>query len=309
MHLSDTLISPAVAIGSGVISFSLIAIAISKAKREHSTATAPLAGVMGAFIFAAQMINFSIPGTGASGHIIGGILLASVLGPWSGFITLSAVIAVQCLLFADGGLMALGCNILNMAVCSTLIVYPLLFHPFLRGEASKVRICVVALMACIVSVEIGAFLVAVETHLSGISTLPFSQFAALMLGIHLIIGIGEGIATSAVICYINRFNPNLLQFNRQGICVKPKHIKRTILAIAVITVIIAAAFSILASSYPDGLEWAISKLSNSDELAEVKNNIALIPNYESAWSGIIGSCIVVGIVWCISTVISFTKQK
>ncbi len=72
-------------------------------------------GVMGAFVFAAQMINFAIPGTGSSGHIIGGILLAAVLGPWAAFLTLSSVLLLQCLLFADGGFMALGCNILNMA--------------------------------------------------------------------------------------------------------------------------------------------------------------------------------------------------
>ena len=78
-------------------------------------------GVMGAFIFAAQMLNFSIPGTGSSGHIVGGILLASMLGPWAAFLTLSSVIIIQCLVFADGGLMAIGCNIINMAAMSTLV--------------------------------------------------------------------------------------------------------------------------------------------------------------------------------------------
>ena len=97
-------------------------------------------GVMGAFIFAAQMINFSIPGTGSSGHLVGGILLSAILGPWAALITLASVLVIQCLVFADGGFMALGANILNMAALSCLVAYPLLFRPLMKPGASPGRI-------------------------------------------------------------------------------------------------------------------------------------------------------------------------
>ena len=123
MHMSDALVSPAVFAATGAVSTALIAVAVRKVGRRaeddadarQERHTVPMMGVMGAFIFAAQMINFSIPGTGSSGHIVGGILLAALLGPWAAFVTLCSVLVLQCLVFADGGFLALGCNILNMA--------------------------------------------------------------------------------------------------------------------------------------------------------------------------------------------------
>ena len=125
--MSDALVSPPVFAAAGVVSLALLGVAIRKISRadrspdgpaERRERLLPLMGVMGAFVFAAQMINFSIPGTGSSGHLVGGILLAALLGPWAALLTLASVLILQCLLFADGGFMALGCNILNMAVLS-----------------------------------------------------------------------------------------------------------------------------------------------------------------------------------------------
>ena len=131
MHMADALISTPVALAAGAAATTLLGIAgykVNKQKGENSRIV-PLMGVLGAFIFAAQMINFTIPGTGSSGHIIGGVLLAAFLGPWAAFLTLSSVLIIQCLVFADGGLLALGCNILNMGAMSTLVAYPLIFRP------------------------------------------------------------------------------------------------------------------------------------------------------------------------------------
>ena len=112
--MADALVSPAVAGVAAVVSVSLLVVAAKKIRKESSdSSVVPLMGVMGAFIFAAQMINFTIPGTGSSGHIVGGILLGAILGPWAALLTLASVLVVQCLIFADGGLMALGCNILT----------------------------------------------------------------------------------------------------------------------------------------------------------------------------------------------------
>ena len=132
--MSDTLISPPVFIATSIIAAGLIFVATRRigqprADEQLDQATSaerrrrlvPLMGVMGALIFAAQMLNFTIPATGSSGHIVGGVLLAAVLGPWAGFLTLTSILVVQCLLFADGGLMTLGCNVLNMAALSCLV--------------------------------------------------------------------------------------------------------------------------------------------------------------------------------------------
>lgn len=174
MHMSDALLSPPVALSAGIVSALLIGVSASRIKHEDRDGDAPLMGVLGAFVFAAQMINFTIPGTGSSGHIIGGLLLAALLGPWRGFITLCSVLIVQCLVFADGGLLALGCNIINMAAMSCLVAYPLVFKPLLGQNLNKSRIMLASVVASVVGLELGAFMVSVETVLSGISALPMT---------------------------------------------------------------------------------------------------------------------------------------
>ncbi|MDE5652744.1 MAG: energy-coupling factor ABC transporter permease, partial [Muribaculaceae bacterium] len=121
MHMADALISTPVALTAGLAATALLGVAGYKVNKEKSdnVKMVPLMGVLGAFVFAAQMINFSIPGTGSSGHIIGGILLAAFLGPWAAFLTIASVLIIQCLVFADGGLLALGCNIINMGAMTT----------------------------------------------------------------------------------------------------------------------------------------------------------------------------------------------
>ena len=140
MHMSDGLISTPVAAVAAVAAAALIGVAGFKVKKSTRPGIVPLTGVLGAFVFAAQMVNFSIPGTGSSGHIIGGVLLAAFLGPWAAFLALSSVLIIQCLLFADGGLLALGCNIVNMAAMSCLVAYPLVFRPLIGRGASTLRL-------------------------------------------------------------------------------------------------------------------------------------------------------------------------
>ena len=171
-------------------------------------------GVMGAFVFAAQMLNFAIPGTGSSGHIVGGILLCAMLGTRAAFVTLSSVIMLQCLLFADGGLLALGCNIINMAAMSCLVAYPAVYRPIAGDGASAGRIFAASILSSVVALELGAVAVVVETSLSGIAQLPPARFLAFMLPIHLLIGLGEGIATGSVLCAVRRYG-------MQGIFVRP----------------------------------------------------------------------------------------
>ena len=214
--MSDALVSPPVFAAAGAAAVALLAVSVRQIRRNSEPNTpgshsrehiVPLMGVMGAFVFAAQMINFSIPGTGSSGHLVGGILLAAILGPWAAFLTLSSVLVIQSLLFADGGFMALGCNILNMAALSCLVAYPLLFRPLFGQGKSGGRTLLASLVACVAALELGALAVTLETEASGITALPLGRFLLFMLPIHAFIGIGEGLATAAVL-YVLRTNPS-----------------------------------------------------------------------------------------------------
>ena len=128
MHMADALVAPAVAGTMYVCSAAAAAYSVKKVRLENDPKKIPVMGIMGAFVFAAQMINFTIPGTGSSGHLCGGMLLTALLGPYAGFLTMIGVLFIQCLLFADGGILALGCNIWNMAFPP--IMFCLCYHGY-----------------------------------------------------------------------------------------------------------------------------------------------------------------------------------
>ena len=299
MHLSDTLISPAVAVATSIVAAALVVVATRKIGRENSRATThlvPLMGVMGALIFAAQMLNFAIPATGSSGHIVGGVLLAAVLGEWAGFLTLTSVIIVQCLLFADGGLMTLGCNVLNMAALSCLVAYPLIFKPLIHNHNSPSRWAAASIATSITALAMGALAVTIETELSGITALPYGRFLSFMLPIHLLIGVGEGLATAAVIASLRRYRPDLL-FDSTEPTARPR---TQFIAITVVAALLVASVAgTVASSRPDGLEWSIERTTAGVEIAEsqsplhhraarIQRTTALLPDYEASMAGLVG---------------------
>lgn len=299
MHMSDTLISPAVAVATSIVAAALVVVATRKIGREDSRATThlvPLMGVMGALIFAAQMLNFAIPATGSSGHIVGGVLLAAVLGEWAGFLTLTSVIIVQCLLFADGGLMTLGCNVLNMAALSCLVAYPLIFKPLIHNHNSPSRWAAASIATSITALAMGALAVTIETELSGITALPYGRFLSFMLPIHLLIGVGEGLATAAVIASLRRYRPDLL-FDSTEPTARPR---TQFIAITVVAALLVASVAgTVASSRPDGLEWSIERTTAGVEIAEsqsplhhraarIQRTTALLPDYEASMAGLVG---------------------
>lgn len=303
MHMADALVSPAVAAGAGAVAATMIAVAATKVKKIKRDDIIPLMGVMGAFVFAAQMINFTIPGTGSSGHVIGGILLSAVLGPWAAFITLCSVLIIQCLVFADGGLLALGCNIVNMAVASCLIAYPLVFRPIAGRNYSTGRLIAASVIASVVALEIGALGVTLETELSGITSLPTPTFLAFMLPIHLAIGAVEGIATAAVLCFIARYRPETIYgYSRQG-SDKSKSSRKVIIGFVIGAIVFASAFTWIASSNPDGLEWSVAKTSGLSDLPSTVAPTAILPDYNSTFAGIIGATIVMIMLWAITTLL------
>lgn len=292
MHMADALLSPAVggvmyAASAGALACSIKNITAD----ELGEKKLPLMAVSGAFVFAAQMINFTIPGTGASGHIGGGILLAGILGGYPALLTLTAVLTIQCLFFADGGLLALGANIFNMGVIPCLLVYPLLFRPLLRKRMSGGRIALAAVLSTVVSLQMGAFGVVLETLASGVTELPFGTFVVLMQPIHLAIGLAEGIVSAGVFTYVYRVRPELMA---STISRRPLEagvpVKKTVAVLAVLAVLLGGGLSLFASTYPDGLEWSIEQTTGTAELerdgdihraaAALQEHTALLPDYD-----------------------------
>lgn len=303
MHMADALVSAPVAVIGDVIAATLIGVSVQKLHRDKRPDTVALMGILGAFVFVAQLINFSIPATGSSGHIIGGILLAALLGPWAGFLTLYSILIVQCLIFADGGLLVLGWNIINMAATTCLIAYPLVYKPVSNNNR---HVMTASVIACIIALELGAALVTVETETSGITALPINNFLLFMLPIHFVIGACEGVCTGLLLKFIHKSDPALLFSVHKY---KPCEHKKSYLWIIVATLVPAATFSLLASSQPDGLEWSIKHLTGAIELTEAtKPPTALMADYEAKISGIAGAIITLILVWGISSII-FKKRK
>lgn len=316
MHMADALLSTPVALTGAGIAAVLLGVAGYQIKRNPEKVNPAMMGVMGAFVFAAQMVNFSIPGTGSSGHIVGGVLLASLLGPWAGFLTLASVLVIQCLVFADGGLMALGCNIINMGAMSALVAYPLMFRPLLRFPAKPWKIMAVSSLACVAGLEFGALCVVGETELSGITALPAAGFLWLMLPIHLAIGFCEGIATGLVLCFVQKARPAML--TREEGANDYVSTKKMLWAFAIFAAIVGTVLAAVASSDPDGLEWSIQSITGSTELPTsnamaagaqtMQNATSIMPDYDNSLSGIAGAVIVLGLLWGLTSLLTLRKK-
>ena len=301
MHMADALLSPVVGMTMNAVSAGAIAYSIAKIKKDElGEKKLPVMAVAGAFVFAAQMINFTIPGTGSSGHIGGGILLAALLGGFPALLTISAVLIIQCLFFADGGLLALGCNIFNMGVIPCLFIYPLLFKPLTKKGFNAKNITVASILSVVVGLQLGAFGVVLETLFSGITELPFSTFVVLMQPIHLAIGLVEGIVTAAVLCFVFQMRPEILDSTRTRTKIAGNvSIKKVMIVLVICTLLVGGALSIFASANPDGLEWAMENVAGTTELeaegavfdsaAAIQENTAFMPDYDYASSGEDGS--------------------
>jgi len=284
MHMSDALLSPVVGGIFWTVSAVTIGISAKKITSENDIAKTPLMGVMGAFIFAAQMINFAIPGTGSSGHIGGGLLLTILLGPWRAFLTLASVLVVQCLFFADGGLLALGCNIFNLAFFPAFIAYPFIYRPIMKKGFSGGKLLLATIAAAVTSLQFGAFSVVIQTVLSGNSDLPFTTFVLFMQPIHFVIGIVEGVITWGVLVFVRRIQPSLLSDEPTHAVAKPLAVILTIIALAT-----GGILSYAASSDPDGLEWSVAKATHGGEvssdnpfvtaLKRLQDKTAFLPDY------------------------------
>jgi len=271
MHMADALLSPAVGGTMWAASAGLLAYSSSRLKATMDDRRVPLMGVLAAFVFAAQMINFSIPGTGSSGHLGGGLILAVLLGPHAAFLAIASVLSVQALFFADGGLLALGCNIINMGFFSCFVAYPLLYKPLAGPTPSKGRLMLASILAATIGLQFGAFGVVMETVASGISELPFSSFVLLMQPIHLAIGLVEGVVTAMLLVFLHKARPELFGAAQPNAESRP--LRPVVIGLALAALVTAGTLSWFASADPDGLEWAMGKVSGKEELAAPEDGI------------------------------------
>ena len=242
LHIPDGFLSLVVSLICWVITAIVLSIAISRTNKSLGEKQVPLMGIMAAFIFAAQMINFPVAG-GTSGHLLGGALAAIVLGPWAAMLAMTAVIAVQALLLQDGGLLVMGANILNMGLITAAIGYGL-YRSVLGG--SRGTKLVVAGIAAWLSVMAGALATSLQLWLSGTSNLQTVVLA--MLGVHALIGIGEALITVAALAFIFQTRPDLLDVTSAS-----AHGGRGWILAGVIISLVVVLLSPLASAFPDGL--------------------------------------------------------
>ena len=290
MHMADALISPIVGGTMWAATVAVAAYSIRKVENDMDEKKIPLMGVMGAFVFAAQMINFSIPGTGSSGHLGGGLLLAIILGPYAGFLTMASILTIQALFFADGGLLALGCNIFNMGFYTCFIAYPFIYKSIMRKGYSKKRIFIGAMIASIIGLQLGAFSVVMETVLSGKTELPFSSFVLLMQPIHLAIGAVEGLVITAVVSFVFKARPEIIENATTSRSIGNISTRKVIISLIVMATIVGGVLSWFASANPDGLEWSMFKTSGQEEivasdsihktLGEIQDKTAFLPGYD-----------------------------
>ena len=345
MHMADALLSPAVAATMYVASGTTIGLSVKKLTKDENPQKLPTMAVASALVFAGQMINYTIPGTGSSGHMCGGMLLSALLGPQAGFLSMAVVLTIQCLFFADGGLMALGANIWNMAFYGCFVGYYLIWRPIMRSRlfenlgaeaAQRARIIAASVIGCIVTLQMGAFSVVLETTLSGITELPFSAFS-----IHLAIGLVEGLITSAVLTYVYAVRPELLcdvEVTEEAGKGSSKSLRTVIITLAAAAVVVGGIFSHFASSNPDGLEWALfgneeagysanmgldeenfgTSSAVSETAAGIQEKTSFLPDYAFAGSdnpmgttvsGIAGSVMVAGAALLICYAGHFFRKK
>jgi cobalt/nickel transport system permease protein len=328
MHMADALVAPAVAGTMYACSTAAAGVSVHKVRLENDAKKIPVMGIMGAFVFAAQMINFTIPGTGSSGHLCGGMMLSALLGPYAGFLTMIAVLLIQCLFFADGGLLALGCNVWNMAFYGCFIGALLIWKPMMKGGMNKKKITLASIIGCVLTLQLGALSVTIETLISGITELPFGVFLGTMLPIHLAIGFVEGLITAVVLCFVYEARPELI-FGAGAVQKEDRFSMKTTLTILGVAALVIGGFvSLFASAFPDGLEWSMERIAGTTELeatgnvydkfAAVQESTSFLPDYAftnsdsplgTTVSGIVGGLIVLAVCIGASYAFRFFRSK
>ena len=329
MHMANELLSIPVATGTLAIAAGSLGFICRKVRQVIAAEKLALMGILGAFVFAAQMVNFQLPAMpGTSGHMVGAVLLAIILGPHLAAIVISSVVIVQCLIFQDGGLLALGCNIINIGLVPSYLGY-FLYRTITNGRFSSLKVYIGAMLASVIATEAGAILVAIQAAISGVLAVPFSTFLITITGVHFLVGFVEGLVTVTVLAYLQQLRPDIVADSLPG----PVRLsKNAVLAtLGILAVLIGAGLSLLASDLPDGLEWSYAErpdepgfqtvVSNPDSritaVDDFQSKYSLMPEYSArasklgdtadqeaglgagwtSFAGIVGSAVTMAVIW------------
>ncbi|MFI9310299.1 energy-coupling factor ABC transporter permease [Streptomyces triculaminicus] len=271
MHVPDGFINAPVSLAAGAVAATAVAVSLRGARRELDERTAPLAGLVAAFVFAVQMLNFPVA-AGTSGHLLGGALAAILVGPYTGVLCISVVLLMQGVLFADGGLTALGVNVCDMAVVTTVVAYALfrLLATVLPRRRSSVTAA--AFVAALVSVPAAAVTFTLLYALGGTTDVPIGKVFTAMVGVHVLIGLGEAAITALTVGAVVAVRPDLV-YGARGLAkplelrradgtviepvvspVAPRPARRLALVGLLSALALAGFVSYYASTSPDGLE-------------------------------------------------------
>ncbi|MEU3930532.1 energy-coupling factor ABC transporter permease [Streptomyces sp. NPDC029044] len=288
MHVPDGFINAPTSAATGVIAAGAIAVSLRGARRELDERTAPLAGLVAAFIFAVQMLNFPVA-AGTSGHLLGGALAAILVGPYTGVLCVSVVLLMQGILFADGGLTALGVNITNMAIVTTVVAYALFRGLVKVLPRTRRSVTAAAFVAALVSVPAAALAFTLMYAIGGTTDVSIGKVATAMVGVHVLIGIGEAVITALTVGAVIAVRPDLV-YGARGLTQKlklrvngelvdapaaePEPVPaartshRKVWAAGLVASLVLAGFvSFYASANPDGLE-KVAADHGIDEKAE-----------------------------------------
>jgi cobalt/nickel transport system permease protein len=295
LHIPDGFLSPTVWLVCWTLAAVGVGLALYRSGKELGERQVPLMGVLAAFVFAAQMLNFTVAG-GTSGHLIGGALAAVLLGPWAGILTMTTVVVIQAVVFQDGGLLAAGANVLNMAVVATLVGYGVYRGVMALARGKRWGIFAGGFAAAWLSVVVSAVAAAAQLAFSGTS--PLSLALPAMAGVHALIGVGEGLITVGALAFVAAARRDLLE---------PSAAPAGGLRWAGVGLGVALAVTLLAplaSPHPDGLERVGEDLGFIAEAQDAPFEI--IPDYvlpgiaseplAVILAGIVGVLIVVGLV-------------
>jgi len=300
MHIPDGFLSAPVALIGWAILAVMIFLALQQTRQQLGDRQIPLMGILAAFVFAAQMINFPVAG-GTSGHLLGGALVAILLGPWAAVLVMTSVIGVQALLFQDGGLLAIGFNVTNMGVIGAFVGYAV--YNFVQRSLGSTRTTQLAgaAVGAWLGVEVAALATSLELAISNTAALDVALPA--MVGVHALIGLGEALITVAALAFIQQTRPDLIRGGEAGAARGSGWITVGLLIALAITLI-----SPLADPNPDGLE-RVAEDQGFIETAQ-EPSYEILPDYtvpfveseafSTILAGIIGTLIVAGIGYSVA---------
>jgi cobalt/nickel transport system permease protein len=316
MHIPDAILDPRVAMATSVLGAAGLFHALRVVERQLKERTTSLMGMMSAFVFAAQMVNFPV-GPGVSGHLLGGVLAAVVLGPWAGAVVIGAVLIVQCFLFGDGGLTALGANFVNMGLIGSVGGYAI-YAPLRLMIGGRRGILIAAMVAAWFAVLLAAGACSLELSASG-HPQEFFRTLSWMALVHAAIGLGEALITGLVVRFILLTRPELIEQGDESRGESPSGLRPrvwlpTVLAGLGIALAVAVFLSPFASTQPDGLEFVGERLGLLASESPAPLVPAPMPDYQlpvpglealkaaTAIAGLLGTLAVFGLSWMLGRV-------